>query len=228
MLKLVLHTIVIYFFLILAMRLMGKRQLGELQLSELITTFLLSEIASTPITNKEFPLHYAIISILIIIFFEIILPLLMSRFTFLKRLIESKPSYIIFKGKISQKEMKKNRITIEELLASLRTNNVADISEIQYLILEPNGKLSFFPKAESRGVTIKDLKLSVKDTGVAHPLVIDKVICEKNLQKLDMSREVFDKILERYNVTPKDVFLMTIDDAGNINLIEAEDKNSDK
>lgn len=226
MLRLVIHSVTIYFFLILAMRLMGKRQLGELQLSELITTFLLSEIASTPITNREFPLHYAIISMSIIIFFEIVIPILMFRFTFLKRLIEGKPSYIIFKGKLSQKEMKKNRITIEELLASLRTMSVADISELEYLILEPNGQLSYFPKSTSRGVTVEDLKLSVKDKGVAHPLVIDKVICEKNIRKLGISHEVLSEMLSRYNVSPEDVFLMTIDDTGNINLIKADDRKN--
>ena len=113
MTRIIINTVIIYFFLILAIRLMGKRQLGELQLSELITTILLSEIASSPITSNKMPIFHAIISILIIIALEIILPLLMSRFTFLKRIIEGRPSYIIFKGKLSQKEMMKNRITVE-------------------------------------------------------------------------------------------------------------------
>lgn len=210
------------------MRLMGKRQLGELQLSELITTILLSEIAAAPITNPDLPIHHAMISIAIIIFFEIIIPLMMSRFTFLKRLIESKPSYIIFKGSLSQKEMKKNRITIEELMAALRTKNISDISELQYLILEPNGKLSYFPKENARSVTVEDLKLSVKEKGVAHPLVIDKVVCTKNLKMLNIDKALFEQMLSRYNITPNEIFLMTIDDTGNINLIKSEDQLKNK
>ena len=201
---------------------MGKRQLGELQLSELITTILLSEIASAPITNREVSVFYCILSILLIISFEIIIPILMSKFTFLKRLVESKPSYIIFKGELSQKELKKNRITIEELLASLRTSNISDISELEYLILEPNGKLSYFPKLQNKNVTVGDLKLSCKDSGIAHPLVIDSVICKKQLCLLGISEDLLGSILARYNVRIEKVFLLTIDDCGNINLIRRE------
>ena len=219
MIRILLNTTIIYFFLIFAMRLMGKRQLGELQLSELITTILLSEIASAPITNRDVPVFYSVLSILLIISFEILLPILMSKFTFLKRLVESKPSYIIYKGELSQKELKKNRITIEELLASLRTSNISDISELQYLILEPNGKLSYFPKLQNKNVTVGDMKLSCKDSGIAHPLIIDSVICKNQLQLLEISDSLLDSILQRYNVSIENVFLLTIDDCGSINLI---------
>ena len=224
MFTIIINTVIIYFFLILAIRLMGKRQLGELQLSELITTILLSEIASAPITNTKLPITHALISILIIITFEIILPILMSKFTFLKRIIEGRPSYIIFKGKLSQKEMKKNRITIEELLASLRTNNISDISDVDYLILEPNGKLSIFPKNSKREVTIEDASLQTKDRGLAHSLIIDGRICKANLDMLAMDEKLLSKILVRYNVHAEDLFLLSIDDSGEIYIIRKDQK----
>ena len=222
MIRIILNTVIIYFFLILAMRLMGKRQLGELQLSELITTILLSEIASAPITNENVSVWQSMVSILFIIAFEILLPMLMSKFTFLKRIIESRPSYLIFKGVLSQKELKRNRLTVEELLASLRTSNISDISEIDYLILEPNGLLSVFPKNENRGVTVGDMKLSCKNRGIAHPLIIDSSLCKQNLEKLGISDAVMNEMLNRYGVTAKQVFLMTIDDSGEITLIRRE------
>ena len=222
MFKIIYTTVIIYFFLIIAMRLMGKRQLGQLQLSELITTILLSEIASAPITNENVSLWHCIISIGIIICFEILLPVLMSKFTFLKRIIESKPSYLIFKGVLSQKELKRNRLTIEELLASLRTSNISDISQIDYLILEPNGMLSVFPKNANRGVTVDDLKLSCKNSGIAHPLIIDSSVCKHNMEKLGISDTLLEKMLVRYGVSADQVFLMTIDDSGEIILIRRD------
>ena len=98
MLKIAINTVIVYFLLVLTVRLMGKRELGELQLSEVITTILLSEIAAAPIINPETPIYHSLISVVIILFFEIVIPMLMSRFSFLKNIFEGRPSYIIYKG----------------------------------------------------------------------------------------------------------------------------------
>ena len=187
MFRIVINTVIVYFMLVLTVRLMGKRQIGELQLSEMITTILLSEIASAPITNPDYPVSYSAVSSAIVLVFEIVIPMLMEKFTFLKTIIEGKPCYLIYKGKLLQKELKRNRITINELLASLHSSNISDISELEYLILEPNGQLSPFPKIEYKNVTVGDLKNEIKNEGVAHALIIDGKKCKKSLRRLKIS-----------------------------------------
>ena len=225
MIKIVTDTIIIYFVLTVTVRLMGKRELGELQLSEVISSLLLSEIAATSITNPEIPIIKPLVAIGIILIFEVTIPILMSRFSFLKSIFEGKPSYIIYKGKLSQKELKKNRITIDELLASLHSNGYSDISELDYVILEPNGQLSAFPKAPYKNPSVSDLKLTVQNSGIAHTLIIDGKISYKTIENMNMSEEDVLNLLSQYNGELKNTFLLTVDDLGNTNYIEKLSKN---
>ena len=220
MIKIITDTIIIYFVLTVTVRLMGKRELGELQLSEVISSLLLSEIAATSITNPEIPIIKPLTAIAIILIFEVTIPILMSRFSFLKFIFEGKPSYIIYKGELSQKEMKKNRITIDELLASLHSSGYSDISELDYVILEPNGQLSVFPKAAYKNPSVSDLKLTVENSGIAHTLIIDGKISYKTIENLNMSKDDVINLLTQYNGKPESTFLLTVDDLGNTNYIE--------
>ncbi len=192
------------------MRLMGKRQLGEMQLSELVTTILLSEIAASPIIGKTVGVFEAALSVLVIIALEILIPMLMSKVTFLKRIIVGKPSYIIFKGKLSRKELSKNRVTLEELLSAMRCEGISDISEVEYLFIEPTGKLSFFEKVSSSDNI---------SSAMAHTLMIDGAICPDTLNKLGLTPQKLDIKLKRMGVQRSNVFLLTVDDNGKYNLI---------
>ena len=225
MIKIITDTIIIYFVLTVTVRLMGKRELGELQLSEVISSLLLSEIAATSITNPEIPIIKPLVAIGIILVFEVTIPILMSRFSFLKSIFEGKPSYIIYKGKLSQKELKRNRITIDELLASLHSNGYSDISELDYVILEPNGQLSAFPKAPYKNPSVSDLKLTVQNSGIAHTLIIDGKISYKTIENMNMSEKDVIDLLSQYNGELKNTFLLTVDDLGNTNYIEKLSKN---
>ena len=145
MITTLIRTIIIYFVLILTIRLMGKRQIGELQLSELIITFLLSEIASVPITDRSASISDAIIPITYLLLIELAVSYLLMKNNFLRKLFVGTPSVLILRGKLIQRELKKNRIEIEELLAAMRQNGCISINEVRYAILEENGIISIIP-----------------------------------------------------------------------------------
>ena len=128
---------------------MGKRQLGELDVGELVSTLLISEIVAIPIDDPDIPLLNAIIPTLFIISIEIIISTLKNKSEKLKNTIEGVPSYIIYKGRLSQKALLENRISINELLAELRTQGIGDISEVEYGIIEQGGQLSIIKKDAS-------------------------------------------------------------------------------
>ena len=150
MFKIVLRTLIIYIFLLIIMRLMGKRQLGELELSELITTFLFSEIASIPITNPESSIWHAILPIIIIASLEILLSFSVLKIPILKKILTGRPSVIIQRGKINKDEMKRARLTIDELISGIRQGGIFNISEVDYAIPEENGRLTVVPKCKNR------------------------------------------------------------------------------
>ena len=209
------RTIIIYFILLATMRLLGKRQLGELEVSELITTILLSEIASMPITNQDIPILYAIIPLITIITFEVVFSFLLSKFTFLKNILSTPPSTLIYKGNIQQKELLKNRISPEELLSELRLKNISDPSQVEYAILEQNGMLSVFPKIEHQQATLKQLGIQKTESGINHIIISQGIWNEYNLKLLNKTKDEFIKYLRKKKVSQNQVFLLTVDDSGN-------------
>lgn len=219
MITIFIRTIIIYATITVVLRVMGKRQVGELEASELVSTFILSEIASLPVSEPDTPLLFAIIPVLLIVCLEIIITYAKNKVNLLKRLFEGKPSIIIYKGALDQGELERMRISIEELLSELRLQGIMDISQVDYAILEEKGKLSTFLKSEYQPLTPSDAKIKSNANGMAHTLIIDGKYSEESMKKLSMSKAAVDKICKRHSCKPYDVFLLTIDDSKKTNII---------
>ncbi len=213
------RTFIIYITMTLLLRLMGKRQVGELETSELISTLLLSDIATLPISDPDIPLLYALLPILMIVSFEIIITYSKNKVNTLKRLFEPSPSFLIYKGKIDQKEMERMRISIQELISELRVQEIGDIDDVYYAILEENGKLSVIKKSHLVPPTAEDLGLTVTERGMAHTLIIDGICNEENMKRIGMDQNGIDNICREKGCRVDEVFLMTRDDSGKINII---------
>ena len=211
MTSIIVRTIIIYIILSFSLRIMGKRQLGELDVGELVCTLLISEIASLPIDDPDIPLLNAIIPILFILSIEIILSTIKNKSEGLKKIIEGKPQYIIYKGRILQKAMTDNRISINELMSEMRAQGVSDIDEIYYAAVEQGGALSIIKK---------------QDTPMAHAVVIDGNPQEDCLRSLGYDASWLEKTIDERGSRIDDIFLMTINDQGKANIIlkEKEDK----
>ncbi len=214
------RTIIIYLILLIALRLMGKRQVGELQTSELIVTFLLSELAVGPIMDKSLPIIHGIIPIFLLLSLEVITSFALTKSNFLKKLIYGSPTILIRDGKVNLQALADNRIEIDELMAELRQKNAPDIASVKYAILEDNGKLSVFLKGEKSPPTAEQMKVRLVDGGIAHELIIDGEVVEKNLTLLGKDKAWLHTQLQCRHTTQQDVFLMTMNDDGTIHLIE--------
>ena len=186
---------------------MGRRQIGELDVSELISTLLVSEIASIPIDEPDIPLSNAVIPILFILSLEVILSTVKNKSGRLKSKIEGEPIYIIYKGRLLQKALKENRISLNELMSEIRAQGVGDISKVNYAILEQNGSLSVLCKSDSE---------------LSHPIIIDGEINQPSLSSLGYNDVWLSKRLDEARISQKDVFLMTVDDDGKIYIVERD------
>lgn len=223
MITIFIRTLLIYVILVFSMRLMGKRQVGELQLSELTVTILLSELAAYPLTDKDAPAAYAIVCILLLLSIEVIVSFILLHFPSLKVLLTGKPSMIIRDGVLDQKELRAQRLCLSELLCALRQEGISDIADVRYAILEENGKLSVFPKADAAPVTPKGEGRSVSDSGLAHSLIVDRRIIEKNLRDAKKTKEWLYREFKKRRCRVDDIFLFSVDDIGNITVIYKED-----
>ena len=208
MASILIRTLIIYILLSFSLRIMGKRQLGELDVGELVSTLLISEIASIPIDDPDIPLLNAIIPILFILALEIILSTLKNKTEKLKKTIEGTPTYIIYKGRLLQSVMKENRISVNELLSELRIQNVGDISEVKYATVEQNGSLSVIKRGEA----------------MAHAIIIDGTTLTDVIRAQGYNEGWLQKQLKEERVRADQVFLMTVTDSGETEIILKEEE----
>ena len=133
-----------------------------MQLSELITAFLISEVAAAPLSDTDIPLVYAVLPILILTCLEIVISFATTKLPLLKRFFEPPPTVLIAKGKLNQHAMKKQRITLDEMISALRLKEMADLSQVDFCFLEHNGQISAFTAEDG-------LTLPVVVDGEVHP-----------------------------------------------------------
>ena len=224
MVTVLIRTTIIYLTLLIALRLTGKRQVGELEISELVTTFMISELATTPIQNLSIPLIYSLIPIILLLCTEIILSFLATKSATLKKMFFGNPSIIIKNGVINQRELSRLRIGINELLGELRSKDVSDISHVDYAILEQNGKLSVFLKSDRQQPCLKDFNKAGEQEGICHAIVIDGHINQTNLSYANKDSLWLESYLHTNNINMKKIFLMTVNDVGQISIIYKEEK----
>ncbi len=228
MLIVFIRTVIIFAILIAVLRLMGKRHLGELEIGELVTTLMISEIATLPLENPSVPLLYAIIPLSTLMLFEVGISMILTKFPKLKNLISPRPSIIIRRGELDQKELRRLRISMDEFLSVLRQNDVADISDVNYAIMEQNAKITIVPKAEASPPTIKELHLPCRDKGIPHILIADGVVNEYNLKNSKKTKDWLDKELKKRNITSDDIFLFTVNDVDDVYIIKKETEGNSK
>lgn len=205
---------------------MGKRQIGELQVSDFIVTIMLSEIAAAPITTKNLPLLHAVVPIVLLLGIEVAISFLLIRCNRLKRLFYGSPAILISKGELKQDELRKNRIELDELLSELRQKGCSDISDVNYAILEENGKLSVFPYTKESAATPSELSVSVTENGIAHACIIDGQIICHNLSLVGWNNARLEKELKKRKLKLSEVFLLTVNDTEEVTLIKKENKKA--
>lgn len=216
------RTIVIYLLLLVCMRLMGKRQIGELEMSDLVTTLLLSEIASLPITNHEIPVMFAVIPIITLLSLEVFVSILLIKIPALKRILTPSPNFIIDKGVLQQHELRRLRISNEEFICGLRQAGVFDINEVYYAILEENGQLTIIPRSACRQPTASQLGLTIAESGTSHILISDGRLDPHGMSRLGFTQRELDLYLKGRGCDVSNVFLLLSNDAGDLTLILKE------
>lgn len=205
----VVRTMIVYLLVVFAMRLMGKRQIGELKPHELIITILISQIVTIPVQDNSMPLINSIIPMLTLVSLELFVSFLgMKSFVF-RNVLQGRPVLVINRGVIDQKQLKRLRFTVDDLIDALRSKDVFDISTVEYAVIETNGTLTVLTKKAEQPPTCKDLKVKADENDMAEVLIIDgkkisQYFSEKNVDTSDVEKQ-----LRLNNAKIEDVFLMT-------------------
>ncbi len=217
------RTVIVFLLLIVSIRIMGKRQLGELEPLELVVAVLISNLAAQPLQDTGTPLLYGIVPVLTLLSSQLIISGLSVRFGRFRRLVSGKPSILIDNGAIVQSEMKKCRLSVDELYVELRINGVTDISTVRHAILETDGTLSVLPYAKFAPATPEELNINAPDNGLPVSVIAEGRVLSDNLKLLGHDEKWLASQLKKRSVQRvKDVYLMTVDGAGKIYFAKKE------
>lgn len=217
-----LRAILLYAVIIIAIRLMGKRQISELQTSELVITLLLSDIAVVPMQDPGIPLMNGLVPMTALVACELILSVGMLKNGKFRRIICGKPVLIINNGKINQDELRRLRITSEELSQQLRQIEIFSIQDVAYAIVETNGKISAIRKPDKQQADASMVGAHVPDTGIEAVVISDGQFSDFALDLCGLSREFIHGVLKGKNLNVSDVFIMTSNKNKEFNIIRKE------
>ena len=217
------RTVIVFAVLLGGMRLLGKRQLGELELSELVVSVLIADLASLPLQDIGIPLLNGLVSILTLISLELILSGITLRFGRLRSALFGRPCFLIQKGQIDQREMERNRFTVEELTEQLRCKGVLDPATVEYAVLETDGTLNVILSPDYQPATAGQLGCAKESHGYPRTLVSDGRVLSDNLRQSGHDESwLLAQCRKRGAASPEDVFLLTCDAADNIYFCRKE------
>ena len=205
------RAIVLYIIVLAVMRLMGKREIGQLQPFELAISIMIADLAATPMAETGIPITNGIMPILGLLVMHLIISMINIKSTKARQIICGKPSLLIFRGKIDQKVLKKERFTINELEERLRDNNIFNIGDVEYAILETSGQVTVIPKPNKRPTTPEDFNLEPKYEGIPYDLVVDGKVEYENLKKIGKDYKWLQKQTEKFGIKPEQALIVTID-----------------
>ena len=218
----VVRTVILYLLLMAAMRLMGKRQLGELQPSELVVTLLLSDLAAVPMQENGLPLLNGILPIVVLVSLELLISGAMLKSPKIAQLVSGSPLPLIRDGKVDEQTMRRLRITVDDLLESLRQQNVFDIRQVQYAIAETNGHISVYLHPAFQPATTKDVAGNLTEE---MPVVVvsDGALCQWGMRLCGLTEEKLATFLRKRKCQQDEVFLMTATRGGDYHLLTRKD-----
>ncbi len=216
------RTVLLYVVVVAAVRLMGKRQISELQTSELVVTLLISNLASVPMQDTGQPLVSGLIPICALVMCEITISVLMLKSSGFRKMICGRPIIVIYDGKIQQGEMRRLRMSTEDLFEQLRQKDVFSIQDIAYAIVETNGKMSVIKKPDKEQPTAGALNATQPDKGLETVVVSDGVVSDLSLALCGKDRPWLESVLSARCLTLPDIFLMTANTRGDYFIVRKD------
>lgn len=216
------RSVLLYLILIAVIRLMGKRQIGQMEAPEFVVTMLIADLASVPMQNNGISLFSGLIPILAVLALELILAGSSMRWLGVRRVLCGKPVILIENGKISQRNLARTRVTLDELTGRLRAQGVMDLGGVNYAILETDGQISVFPYAKNQPASASDLGLFPDDPALPYTVVSDGRVLEENLALAGRDLQWLEGELSKRACALGDVFVLTVDGTGQVYFCKKE------
>lgn len=209
------RAIILYIVILIVTRLMGKREIGQLQPFEFVISLMIANLATIPMSNTGVPILEGIVPMLGLLTMHLLIALLNLKSSRFRYVICGKPNILIYRGRIDEDALEKERFTVNELEERLREKDIFSFADVEYAILETNGDISVILKPEKNVVTVEDLNIKKEYVGIPYNLVLDGNIMTDNLMAIGKNEKWLEKQIKKFNLTPKQTLIATIDAKGN-------------
>ena len=210
------RAIVLYIVVLIVMRLMGKREIGQLQPFELAIAIMIADLASIPMTETGIPIGNGIVPIVGLLVAHLCISLINMKSIKAREIICGKPRILIYRGKIDEQALIKERFTLNELEERLRDKNVSSLGDVEYAILETSGQVTVIEKPNKRYTIPEDFGIMPKYEGIPYDLVMDGKIMDKNLKAIGKDYNWLKREVNKFNFEPEEALIVTYDGKGQI------------
>ena len=225
MLTIVVRAIIIYLVVLFLYRLMGKRQLGQMQPFELVLTLIIADLATIPMAEVSVPVLHGIVPLLTLVILHFVLTFLSKISNKFASFLSGKPVIVINPDGIDYKALKKLNISVDDVFEAIRGCGYFKIEQIQYAIMETNGKMSVLPKSQYAPVTVEDMQLETEKSAIPINIINEGKIVKDNLPIADINETDVKNILERAKIKKvKDVLILTVDKNGAVYIQKFNEK----
>ena len=217
-----LRTLVLYLLLVGVIRLMGKRQVGQMEPSEFVVTMLSANLVTIPMQDFSVPVYTGVIPIVTVLAMELILSAATVKSVGIRRILCGKPVILIENGKVLQENLRKTRISLDELTGQLRLKDILDITQVQYAILETNGNFSVFPYPQYRPAAAKEAGVPVTGQSLPYTIVCDGHLLSENLAPAGKDAAWVQRELKKRGATLQGTWYLAVDNQGHVIFYERE------
>ena len=222
MINIFIRVLILYILVLITMRLMGKRELGQMQPFELVIAMMIADLAAVPMGDTGIPITNGIIPILVLLLMQLIISIINLKSIKGRSIICGMPSILVYRGRIDEKVMKKEKFTVNELQERLREKDVFNIGDVEYAILETSGQLTVIQKPEKRNTIPEDFGILPEYEGIPYDLVIDGKVMHENLKAIGRDYKWLCKQVEKFKIRPEEALVVTFDGKGQIFCQEKE------
>lgn len=211
LMNVILRALISLVTLFLVTKILGKKQVSQLSLFDYVIGISIGNFAAEMTINLESDELYGVIAVLLFGGIAYLVSLSTMKSMRLRRFFMGTPTILIEHGKLIEKNFKKVKYDVNDMLEQCRVNGYFDISEIEYAIVEVNGELSILPKEENRPITLKDMQIKASKVGLCANVIIDGNIMIKNLESINKDKKWLLKEMKIKGKNLDDILLATVD-----------------
>lgn len=219
------RSVFTFIILLVLARFMGKQQLSQLTYFDYIVGITIGDISASLAVDQNMKVSNGLIGLIIWAMFSVLMALISLKSFKFRKLTSGKPTVIIQEGKVHEKNLKRLRLSVDELMPLLRAKDAFKLSDIEMAVMETDGKVNVLKKTDASPVTPKAMGLQVEQEKQPQIVVLDGKVLENSLNQSSYTRDwLLGEVTKQGAADFSDVFLAQIDSTGNVYVDLYQDK----